>query len=197
MKRVELFLLVLILGSLWGFFEMMALPVSVLCAIGLFFLVLGRRVIDIPGTSIVIGLIVCFYKTYSDYFFICQWAGVMALAGSFELYASLVFKSSRQNILNNAVTGVLTNITAFPVFVMLVTFILREPNWVDGGMERIINYGVHSVLPATLMSGLITAPLGFITGSKLNNLNVHLHGRLVPGIYLMLTAFLWIVASIN
>jgi len=135
MKRVELFLLVLILGSLWGFFEMMSLPISVLCAIGLFFLVLGRRVIDIPGTSVVIGLIVCFYKTYSDHFFICQWAGVMALAGSFELYASLVFKSSRQNILNNAVTGVLTNIIAFSIFVMLVIFIIREPNWVDGVME--------------------------------------------------------------
>jgi len=197
MKRVELFLLVLILGSLWGFFEMMALPVSVLCAIGLFFLVLGRRVIDIPGTSIVIGLIVCFYKTYSDNFFICQWAGVMALAGSFDLYASLVFKSNKQNIFNNVVTGILTNVTAFPVFVILVTYILREPNWVDGGFERIINYGVQSVLPAAFMSGLITAPLGFIAGSKINKLSITWHGKLVPGIYLMLTVFLWIVASIN
>jgi len=197
MKRLELFLFVLILGSLWGFFEMMALPVSVLCAIGVFFLVLGRRVINIPGTSIVIGLIVCFYKTYSDHFFICQWAGIMALAGSFELYASLVFKSGRQNILSNAVTGILTNITAFPIFVMLVTFILREPNWVDGGMERIINYGVQSVLPATLMSGLLTAPFGFIAGSKIDKLSISLHGKLIPGIYLVVTAFLWIVASIN
>jgi len=197
MKRVELFLLILIIGSLWGFFEMIALPVSVLCAIGLFFLVLGRRMIDIPGTSIIIGLIVCFYKTYSDHFFICQWAGVMALAGSFDLYASLVFKSNRENIISNIVTGILTNITAFPVFVILVTYILKEPNWVDGGMERIINYGVQSVLPATLITGLLAAPLGFIAGSKINKLSINLHGKLIPGIYLMLTAFLWIAASIN
>src|SRR3989339_757618 len=108
MKRVELFLLVLILGSLWGFFEMMALPVSVLCAIGLFFLVLGRRVIDIPGTSIVLGLIVCFYKTYSDHFFICQWAGVMALAGSFDLFTSLIFKTNWQKPINTAAIGFFT-----------------------------------------------------------------------------------------
>jgi len=47
------------------------------------------------------------------------------------------------------------------------------------------------------MSGLITAPLGFIVGSKIDKLNVHLHGRLVPGIYLMGTVLLWIVASIS
>ncbi|NWG29502.1 MAG: hypothetical protein HXY48_13345, partial [Ignavibacteriaceae bacterium] len=64
-KRIEFFLLLLILGSIWGFFEMLALPVFLLCVIGVLILTLGRRIIDIPGTSILIGLIVCAYKTYS------------------------------------------------------------------------------------------------------------------------------------
>jgi len=63
MKRVEIFLLILVIGSLWGFFEMLALPVFALCAIGLFLIVLGRRVIDFPRSSIIL-------KIESDIFFI-------------------------------------------------------------------------------------------------------------------------------
>ena len=35
MDRKDYFLIILVLGSLWGFFEMIALPVWILCALGL------------------------------------------------------------------------------------------------------------------------------------------------------------------
>ncbi len=94
MDPKENFPIILVLGSLWGFFEMISLPVFILCSLGLLFLLLGRRLVDVPRTSILMGLIVCFYKTYGNNFFVCRWVGVMALAGSFDLYRSLVFKSN-------------------------------------------------------------------------------------------------------
>jgi hypothetical protein len=196
-KRIELFLLIVILGSLWGFFEMMALPIFVLCAIGVFFLVLGRKIIDVPGTSIVIGLIVCFYKTYSDHFFICQWAGVMALAVSFDLFASLIFKENWNKKFNPVLIGILTNVTALFIFITSVIYIFPEPYWVSGGIDRVMDYALRNSLPASLISGLISAPLGLLAASKLGHLNIPLQKKLVPGIYILTVAFLWIAASIN
>jgi len=197
MKRVELFLLILVIGSLWGFFEMLQLPVFILCAVGLFFLVLGRRVIDIPGSSILIGLLVCFYKTYSDHFFVCQWAGVMALAVSFELFTSLIFKENWYTRFNPVLIGILTNISALFVFTASVNFIFPEPYWVSGGIERVLNYALYTSLPAAFISGLITAPMGNLAGSKFSQLNFPMQRKLVPGIYLIASLFLWIAASIN
>jgi len=196
-KRIELFLLLLILGSLWGFFEMLALPIFVLCAIGILILALGRRIVDVPGTSILIGLIVCFYKTYSAHFFICQWAGVMALAGSFDLFTSLVFKRNWFEKYNPVFIGVLTNLSALIVFVVTVTYIFIEPNWASGGFERVVSYALRNTLPATIISGLISAPLGVYLAEKMMRLEFLLSRKLVPGVYLLATVFLWVLASIN
>jgi hypothetical protein len=196
-KRIELFLLLLILGSLWGFFEMMALPIFVLCAIGILILALGRRIIDIPGTSILIGLIVCVYKTYGAHFFICQWAGVMALAGSFDLFTSLVFKRNWFEKYNPVILGVLTNISAAIVFLVTVNYIFIEPYWPEGGMQRAIDYFLTRGLPASVFSGLISAPLGVYAANKFMQIEFRFSKKLIPGFYLLATVCLWIVASIN
>ena len=196
-KRIELFLLLLILGSLWGFFEMLALPVFVLCVIGIFFLVIGRRIVDIPGTSILIGLIVCLYKTYSAHFFVCQWAGVMAVAVSFDFFTSVVLKENWYKKFNPVIIGALTNIAALIVFVITVTYIFVEPYWAAGGIDRVLSYALRNTLPASIISALISAPLGVFVAEKIMKLEFPLYRKLVPGFYLMATLFLWIVASIN
>lgn len=196
-KRIELFLLLLILGSLWGFFEMLALPVFVLCTIGIFFLVIGRRIIDIPGTSILIGLIVCAYKTYSAHFFVCQWAGVMALAGSFDLFTSLVLRKNWFEKFNPILLGVLTNIFAAIVFLVTVNYIFIEPFWPEGGLIRALDYFLTRGLPAAALSGLITAPLGVYFADKMLKLEFSLYRKLIPGFYLFAILFLWAIASIH
>lgn len=196
-KRIELFLLLLILGSIWGFFEMLALPVFLLCAIGVLILTLGRRIIDIPGTSILIGLIVCAYKTYSANFFICQWAGVMALAGSFDFFTSIVFKENWFKKFNPVILGVLVNISAAILFLVIVNYIFIEPYWPEGGLQRALDYFLMKGLPAAALSGLISAPLGFYFAEKFMKLQFPLSKKLLPGFYLMATLVLWIVASIN
>lgn len=196
-NRLEQFLLLIILGSLWGFFEMLALPIFALCTIGIFFLVIARRIVDIPGTSILIGLIVCFYKTYSAHFFICQWAGVMALAVSFDFFTSVVFKRNWYKKYNPVLIGILANISALIVFVAAVTYIVAEPYWVEGGLERALSYALGSSLPAALLSGFISAPIALLSVKMLSQLNFTLNRKLVPGIYLLATLCLWIAASLR
>ncbi|MFO7524714.1 MAG: hypothetical protein R6W68_04625 [Ignavibacteriaceae bacterium] len=196
MKKAELFLVLLLLGSLWGFFEMLQLPVYLLCAIGLLFLVIGRRFVDIPGSSILIGLIVCFYKTYSVNFFICQWAGVMAVAISFDFFTSIVFKHNWLKISNAMLIGALTNISALIVFVTTVLFIFPEPYWVTGGMERILDYGLTRTLPAALISAFISVPLALIAVQKLSVMEFKVFSRLKPAAYIFTTICLWIAAGL-
>src|SRR3972149_11662566 len=171
MRRVELFLLLLVIGSLWGFIEMLPLSVFALCAFGVFFLVVGRRIIDIPGTSILIGLIVCFYKTYSAHFFVCQWAGVMAIAVSFDFFASIVLKESWYKRFNPILIGTLSNVLSMVLFVVTVTFIFTEPNWIAGGYERVLRYALRTALPAALISGLLSAPIGVFAARQIKEIN--------------------------
>ena len=197
MKRTELFLVILALCSIWGFFEMLSLPVWLLCTIGLFILLMERKITNINGSSILIGLIVCIYKTYSDNFFICQWTGVMALAVTFELYTSIVFKTNWQRPLITAIIGVLTNLTALIIFVSLVIFVFREPNWVSGGFDRISGYALRNTLPASLLSGLISAAVAYFLTTRLSEIGSPKIEKLMPGIYLATTVILWLMASIN
>lgn len=196
MKKAELFLLLLLMGSLWGFFEMLNLPVFALCAIGVLFLVLSRRMFDIPGTSILIGLIVCFYKTYSANFFICQWAGVMAVAISFDFFTSVVFKENWLKLSNAMMIGALTNISALVVFVTTVLFIFPEPYWVTGGIDRIINYALSSTLPAALISAFILVPLALFAAQKLAVKAFIVFNSFKPAAYIFITACLWIAAGL-
>jgi hypothetical protein len=197
MKRIELILLLLVMGTLWGFVEMLPLSVFILCSFGVLFLVVGRRLADVPGTSILIGLIVCLYKTYSAHFFICQWAGVMALAGSFDFFTSIVFRENWFKKFNPSVVGVVTNLSAAIVFLIIVNYIFIEPYWPEGGLQRALNYLFTSGLPAAALSGLISAPLGIYIADKMVNLKYSLNRRLVPGFYMFAIIFLWFIASIR
>lgn len=197
MKRIELILLLLVIGTLWGFVEMLPLPVYLLCTFGILFLVVGRRLADIPGTSILIGLIVCLYKTYSAHFYICQWAGVMALAGAFDFYTSIMFRENWYSKFNLSVLGVITNLTAAIVFLIIVNYIFIEPYWPEGGLQRALDYFLTKGVPAAALSGLISAPLGIYITDKMMKLEFSLNRRLIPGLYLFAIIFLWFIASIH
>ncbi|KUG25124.1 hypothetical protein ASZ90_005055 [hydrocarbon metagenome] len=196
MKSTDI-ILILVLGSIWGFFEIIGLPIYVVCAIAILILTTGRKLVNIPGTSILIGLVVCFYKTYSDSFFICQWAGIMSLAGSFDLLTSLVFKTIWEKPLNTALIGVLTNIIGMIGFLFVAFAVFQEPNWIAGGLDKILNYTLVTVIPATLLSGLFTANIGLFIGTKIKELNSLSIRKFIPGFYLTTTLLLWIIASIR
>lgn len=194
MKRIELILLILLVGSLWGFIEMLPLPVFALCSFGVLLLVIARQKADIPGTSILIGLLVCFYKTYSAHFFICQWTGVMAVAISFDLLTSLAFKHKWSEKQNPVYLGFSTNLMALIIFLGLIIYVFQHPYWVSGGLERAVSYAIRNALPAAVISGLISAPLGiWLSSSVFENLFYNRRSVAI-GFYSTIIILLWAIA---
>lgn len=182
MKRSEQVLAVIALGSLWGLFEIMPLSTGILCAVGVLFLVMARRIVNIPGTSILIGLLVCLYKTYSAHFMVCQTAGVMSLAVTFDLLASTVLKFESPTLRSTAMIGVAANIIALPIFVTWVTYVAQVPFWVSGGWERIFEYALYTTLVAAVLS-LVFAPTGLKLAELIRERWTEIEHRLLTGIY--------------
>jgi hypothetical protein len=157
MKRSETVLTILATGSLWGLFEMLRLPTGILCAIGIFFLTLARFSLNMPGSSSMIGVVVCLFKTYSAHFMTCQTAGVMSLALSFDLFSSLLANVKMNEYAKSSLLSTLSNTLALPIFLVWVTFIVRLSYWVDGGWGRAFMYLTTSVLPAIILGSLLSA----------------------------------------
>jgi hypothetical protein len=156
MKRFEVIITIIAAGSLWGLFEIFPLPTGILCAIGLFFLVFARYMVNIPGTSTLIGAIVCVFKAYSAHFMMCQTAGVMSLAVSFDLLALVLWDTQLNRYVKTSLVAGLSGLIALPVFIIWVTTITPVSFWVDGGWDRIVTYAAATTIPAILL-GIIAA----------------------------------------
>jgi hypothetical protein len=196
MKQFKSFLPLFILASLWGFGEMLRPPHGVISALGVLFLVLNRRIASYPWGGTAMGLIVCFYKTYSDNFFVCQWLGVMSLAISFDIFARIMWDEGKKRYLASSMIGALTNILAMALFTSTVIFLAREPHWVAGGWDRVMSYFMKDVLPATVLS-LGFAPLAMYLGEKWTERQDVLTGKFAYGMSLGLMLIAWIMASLH
>ena len=174
MNRSEAIVTIIAAGSLWGLFEIVPMPTGILCAIGIFFLVLARKMVNLPGTSTLIGAIVCLFKMYSSHFMMCQTAGVMTLAVSFDLFALLFWNSETNKFLNMSRIVVAANVLALPVFLLWVNFVAPLSYWTAGGWDRALWYATSSVLPAIL--------LGIVTGNAALLLAERTAVRKEPGI---------------
>jgi hypothetical protein len=194
MKRLDILLPVVMLGSLWGMTEILPLPVSVMIAAGVLFLTIGRRLVNLPGSSLAIGLVVCLFKTYAVQFHYCTWGGILSVAISFDILSSVVWKDSPIALRSAVVRGALTCVAAFFVFVAAM-HLLRHPYWVAGGWEKIFDYAWRDSLPATGLS-LVAAPLGVLLGNTLWNLKQSPR-RALPALYACAIALPWLVATIR
>jgi hypothetical protein len=159
MKTVTSVLLLLLAGSLWGMVEILPVSTAIHCAFGVLFLVAARFLLPRPGSAILIGLIVCMYKTAGVSFFECQWAGVLSLAVSFEIMVALFHSRIANPTRGAAIIGVGTCLLALPLFVGWITLIAQHPYWVAGGWARILDYALYTTAPAAVASAFL-APLG-------------------------------------
>jgi hypothetical protein len=165
MNRYKPILTILAIGSLWGLLEIMPLPTGILCAGGILFLVLGRKLWNAPGTSIATGFVVCLFKIGGSTF-ICQWVGVLSLAVSFDICASLLWRKNEWNPVKIALLGFLSSLAGVSLFVVWAMVIAQQPSWVAGGWERVMSYAWQIMLPSTSLS-LILAPAGYLIGARL------------------------------
>lgn len=169
--------LILVVGSVWGMLEVLLWDLwhfqefpyvsAVLAAAALFCLAAARRVIDVPGSSLGIALVACFYKTASVAFFACQITGVLALAVSFEIFA-LVTRSiwGKESVARPYFMGLLTVYPALFAFTILTTFVFLTPHWAGTGWTRILPYLGWGAVLGTI-GGTLTSAAGWWAGEKL------------------------------
>ena len=196
MSNLKSFFPVFILGSLWGFIEILHIPIGIVSGIALLLLAMNRVISPFTGAGIILGLIVCFYKTYSDNFFICQWTGVMSLAISFEILSRFLWTESVKEWYSLSVLGVLSNILACALFTGIVIFLAHEPHWVAGGWPRVLSYFWKDVLPAALIS-IVATPAGMYLGKLWKENQQIVEGKFALGISTGVVLIVWIVASIH
>jgi hypothetical protein len=194
MKNFKPFVFIFALASFWGFFEILHLPNGLVSALAVLALVMGRRMVNVPGTSALMGLMVCFYKTYSSSFFVCQWSGIMSVALSFELFASVFMRAQPWSLIKASVAGTLANLLALPVFVVVVVYVAQEPHWAAGGWDRVVSYAMRDTLPAVLIS-IVTGPLGVLAGERIVERVIERGRNIGVGVYSSFVIALWLVAS--
>jgi len=160
MKRYEWILPVVVLGSLWGLVEVLPIPIPFMMVAGVLFLTIGRRIVNRPGTSVAMGLVVCLLKTYAINFHVCNLSGILSLAVAFDALSSFAWREDTATLGAAALRGALTVAIALPLFVGAM-WLVRHPYWVAEGWPRILDYAVRDTLPAMLFA-LIAAPLGVL-----------------------------------
>ncbi len=203
MKKIESLLLILAVGSLWGFFEVIvfeaARPIGVsihtgiLCALGVLFLVFGRRLLNVVGTSLAIGLVVCFLKTYSVSFQSCQWAGVLSLAIAFDVFASYVWRKSWWTAKGTAILGAVSVFVALPMFVISMKYITHNVFWING-WTRVMDYSLQTTGLAIVLC-LFTAPLGYLMAQNFKSWSAKA-GKLATGFYAATVVLVWMTATV-
>lgn len=195
---------VLLLGSVWGIWELFGGGIlykwdvpysSVVLSVGaLFVLALSRGLVNQPGTSTLMGGIAALFKLAYTQPFVCHLLGIFTLGLAFDAGATLFLKRKRKIPLRLPLTGVLSAYGGYALFALLITFVIRYSYWVAGGWPKVLHHIFVSGSYAAL-GALVMVTLGYGMG-----LNAHLWVQRRPewaygwGIGLLLA--LWVLGGI-
>jgi Na+/proline symporter len=100
-----------------------------------------------------------------------MWGGIMAVAVSFDLLATLFWKTESWSLPSTAVLGFFAAALAAPLFIVWVLWIVPEPYWAEGGLPRVLNYLWTRGVPSALFS-VISAPVGFLLAGWIRKVNL-------------------------
>lgn len=167
MKVLRIFLTVLIMGALWGAVELSPLPTYLYISAGILFLTISRTLLNKAGSSLIIGFIVCALKTANcACTFTAVWGGIIAIAFSFDLLATLFWKEEYWSVIKSSILGFAGAIIAAPLFIVWAIWVAGEPRWVGGGLSEAMGYITTTGLYGALCS-IIAAPAGYLLGTFL------------------------------
>lgn len=171
---------ILLFGSLWGLSELgidrLELAESVpraplLTAAAIVFLVIARRVWDVPGSSLSLAILASAFKFVQSPFFGCKIAAVLILGGVFDVAVSAV-RGREAAALWSArrvapyARAALATFASFVAFGFFARYVLLNPFWVAGGAEKMIEYQlVHGIIAAGL--AIPATSLGLRVGARI------------------------------
>jgi hypothetical protein len=151
------------IGSLWGMSELMGGETLRLTATALVLLAVGRMILDLPGSSIVIAGIAVLFRWANAAPFYCHLAGIALLGVSFDVMATWLLRGEHNSVLRGALTGAgCAYLSAF-LFAASMAWIFGYRSWPTGGLERVAGHVASSGSRAAL-AGFFAVPLGLWIG---------------------------------
>jgi len=176
LRNSEKILIVLLLGSLWGALELFGgdlfratgIPQksALLFGLGIIILYASKRLVDVPGSVVVMALIAGLFKTASSNFFPCQFAAVMINGIVFDITYSAFKGRLDSSPIYRAMAAPVIAYASYTIFALVATYVLREGSWAAQGWAGIRSYLLSSALSASLIS-MVTMNLGYYLGNAI------------------------------
>jgi membrane protein DedA with SNARE-associated domain len=176
MTKYEKILVVVVLGSLWGAVELFGRDLlraagvpgkgALLFGFGVIILYASKRLVDVPGSVVVMAAIAGLFKTASSHFYPCQFAAVMINGIVFDITCSAFKGRLDSSAVYRTIAAPVIVYASYAVFAFLATYVLREESWVAEGWAGIRLYLLSSAVTAALIS-MVTIHLGYYLGNAL------------------------------
>jgi hypothetical protein len=198
MSKYEKILIVILMGSLWGALELFGVDLLrawgvpnrsvILFGASLFLIYASKRIIDFTGSVVLMAVVASLFKTASSNFFPCQIAAVMINGIVFDITYRVFKNRLNSSFIYRVIAAIVIAYVSFTAFGLTAVYLLRESNWVAGGLSGITDYVGSRALVAALFSA-VTMNLGFYLGGLVSP--YFLSGK--PG---FATAFIKVAAAI-
>ena len=176
MRRYEKILVLLVLGSLWGALELFGRDLlraagapeksAVLFGLGIIILYASKRLVDFPGSVVVMALIAGLFKTASSYFFPCQFAAVMINGIVFDIAYSAFRERLDSSPLYRVLAAPVIVYASYAAFALIAAYVLREASWAANGWAGIRSFLAYDAVSASLIS-IVTINLGYYLGNAI------------------------------
>ena len=179
MRKYEKILVLLLLGSLWGALELFGRDLlraggvpqksALLFGLGIIILYASKRLVDFPGSVVVMALIAGLFKTASSSFYPCQIAAVMINGIVFDITYSAFKGGLDSSPIYRAIAAPVIVYASYTIFALVATFVLREGSWASDGWAGIRTYLLSGAVSASLIS-IVTINLGYYLGNAIRPL---------------------------
>lgn len=176
MRKYEKILIVLLLGSLWGAVELFGRDFlratgfpqksAVLFGLGIIILYASKRLVDMPGSVVVMALIAGLFKTASSNFLVCQFAAVMINGIVFDITYTAFKNKLDSSPIYRAVAAPVIVYVSYAVFALITTFVIQEASWVSEGWAGIGSFLALDALIAAAIT-MVTINVGYYLGNAI------------------------------
>ncbi len=170
---------ILFFGSLWGGLEVLTHYIlksvnysgemsPIFFVIGILILTFARYILNVPGTTLMIGVVASGFKLFAPKFFLCHMLGVVVTAGAIDLLYTLSFNKLKDNPFILGFFAVIGAYLSFFAFSFLQTNVFMHPDWLRGVKGTILQFTFITGSYAAI-GGYFAAVVGSFMSKKLSS----------------------------
>jgi len=173
MKSSRNWIIFLLLGTLWGAMEVfggeflyandVARSSVWLTAWAFFIMAMGRGLVNVSGSSSVIGAVAALFKLVNASPYYCHLLGIFFLGVFFDVAASYLMKKGRISTLRSSLSGIIGVYGGYALFALVITFIARYEPWVAGGWPKVLDHIFMGGSIAAIAAAVLV-PFGYKAG---------------------------------